>query len=96
MNPSNRQNWFPSGPSTLLLLLKLGLDVFYQIKYKEAYESGRANFLGTTETPEMKLAKELEPIRNKKIYEADARDALKKTHHGPGKRPIQLKPITTL
>ncbi len=40
--------------------------------------------LGTEQTMDMTRAKELEPIRNKKIYEANAKDMLKKTHVGPG------------
>ena len=36
--------------------------------------------IGTGETMDMKLAKELKPIKNKQIYEADAKASLVSTH----------------
>ena len=40
--------------------------------------------LGTDITPEMARAKELEPIRNKQLYEADARSKLPHTNVDAG------------
>ena len=40
--------------------------------------------LGTDVTPEMARAKELEPIRNKQLYEADARSKLPLTNVDAG------------
>ena len=49
------------------------------MKYKAAFENQKGMMIGTDVTPEMALSKELEPIRSKKLYEADAKAAL--PHH---------------
>merc|ERR1712038_1691217 len=52
------------------------------LKYSEEYENSRGHMLGTDETPEMTLAKELEPFRSKQAYEADAKASLVNTNVG--------------
>merc|ERR1712096_537563 len=49
------------------------------LKYKVAFENQKGMMIGTDVTPEMALSKELEPIRSKKLYGADAKAAL--PHH---------------
>ena len=48
--------------------------------------------LGTDETMDMKLAKELKPIKNKQIYEADAKANLVSTHVDSGRNKIWSMP----
>ena len=48
------------------------------MKYKAAYENQKGMMVGTDVTPEMTLSKDLAPIRSKKIYQSEAKEAL---HH---------------
>merc|ERR1739838_1292743 len=52
------------------------------LKYKEAYESSKGHNLGTEETPEMSLARDLKPIQSKKAYEEAAKASLQRNHVG--------------
>ena len=55
------------------------------MNYKQDFENNKGQMLGTDETMDMKLAKDLKPIKNKQIYEADAKANLVSTHVDAGK-----------
>merc|ERR1712096_443877 len=50
------------------------------LNYKQDFEKNKGKMLGTDVTPEMARAQELEPIRNKQLYESDARSKLPHTN----------------
>ena len=56
----------------------------FQLNYKQDFEKNKGKMLGTDVTPEMARAIELEPIRNKQLYEADARSKLPHTNVDAG------------
>ena len=58
------------------------------MNYKQEFENNKGQMLGTDETMDMKLAKELKPIKNKQIYEADAKANLVSTHVDAGRNKI--------
>merc|ERR1739838_136346 len=55
-------------------------DLTSNLNYKDAYETNRGQMLGTEETPEMSLSRDLKPIQSKKAYEFDAKAALSRNH----------------
>ena len=58
------------------------------MNYKQEFENNKGQMLGTDETMDMKLAKELKPIKNKQIYEADAKANLVSTNVDAGRNKI--------
>ena len=56
----------------------------FQLNYKQEFENNKGKMLGTDVTMDMARAKELEPIRNKQLYEAAAKAELPHTNVDAG------------
>ena len=55
-----------------------------QVAYKEDYTKNQGKMLGTDETMEMTLSKELKPIISKNAYKEKAKELQTDVHHDIG------------